>query len=543
MRSMGRCHGSQVGIEAKIEYHTAFEDIGFFYEQWRRTAVNWLQSGLTEDEVEKRLQSEFDLQWAWADSIATEAHQCLDQLTSAKENQIAQIKDRIKAKTKKAKTTLKQLERRIKKAFTRSDADKFQNELMGLKSKVTKIERLKRDLERLEATERLHICFGSRKLFNAQHHLEKNGYANHAQWCEDWQKKRSGRFYCVGKSQLGGGTMMKVFPTEEIGIYTLQVTIPRPLIQKWGTHLHLRFQVSDRDGRTRCQNLNYALECQKPITTQVFRREHKLDQWYVHLTTYVQFVPWVHTLERGCLGIDFNAESLSVTYVKPDGNIAWCQDFSYKWKGLTSGQRVAAMRDLVVQIVRVAQSLSCAIAIESLDFSKKKAKMSEESKLYNEMLSNLATSSFRDALLSRCQRQGVQLIKINPAFTSLIGMIKFMTRFGLNSGTAAAMVIARRAMRLSEKIPQCLSLPEDEGKHDWSAWNRVARFIKQHDIRRPQLFDWMKALEGILTMSSGVAEHQPSMPVTSQTGESRNPHQSPMGEARPDGHVQLCLDF
>lgn len=97
------------------------------------------------------------------------------------------------------------------------------------------------------------------------------------------------------------------------------------------------------------------------------------------------------------------------------------------------------MRDLVVQIVRVAESLSCAIAIESLDFSKKKARMSEESKLYNEMLSNLATSSFRDALVSRCQRQGVQLVKISPAFTSVIGMVKFMARYGLNSGTAAAM--------------------------------------------------------------------------------------------------------
>ena len=202
---------------------------------------------------------------------------------------------------------------------------------------------MKRDLIQLEASERLHICFGSRKLFNAQHYLEENSYTSHAEWLEDWRKKRSGRFYCVGKSQLGGGTMMKVFATEEIGIYTLQVTVPRPLVQKWGTHLYLRFEVADRDGRTRCQNLNYALECQKPITTQVFRREHKSDQWYVHLTTYVQYVPLVHTLKRGCLGVDFNSESLSVTHIKADGNIAWCQDFPYQWKGLTSGQRMAAM--------------------------------------------------------------------------------------------------------------------------------------------------------------------------------------------------------
>ena len=118
-----------------------------------------------------------------------------------------------------------------------------------------------------------------------------------------------------------------------------------------------------------------------------------------------------------------------------------------------------------------------------------------------------------------------------------------MARYGLNSGTAAALVIARRAMRLSERLPQRLAAPEDEARHNWSAWNRVARYIKQHGIKRTQLFDWMKALEGILTSSPSAAERQPSMIVTSQTGESTNPHQSPMGEVRPDGHVRLYLAF
>jgi hypothetical protein len=53
-------HGTQVGIEAKIEYHPALEILGIKYESWRRTALNWLQTALTEDEVEKRLQKEFN---------------------------------------------------------------------------------------------------------------------------------------------------------------------------------------------------------------------------------------------------------------------------------------------------------------------------------------------------------------------------------------------------------------------------------------------------------------------------------------------------
>ncbi len=127
------------------------------------------------------------------------------------------------------------------------------------------------------------------------------------------------------------------------------------------------------------------------------------------------------------------------------------------------------MRDVVVKVVVLAESLNCAVAIESLDLSKKKASMSEKSKLYNEMLSHLSTSFFRIALESRCRRFGVQITKVNPAFTSVIRIIKFIARYGLNSGTAAATAINRRAMNLSENIPKRLATPKDGARHVWSA--------------------------------------------------------------------------
>ena len=545
---MARSHGYQVGIEAKVEYHPALEILGTKYESWKRTALNWLQSGLTEDEVEKRLQKDFDIDWAWADSLATEAKQCLDQLTTARELNVDRIKEQIKKKIKRAKDTLKTLEKglnvAIKKGFaTHQDKQTFGNQLLGLKSKILKVASLKKDLEQLESAQRLHICFGSRKLFNAQHHLEENGYSSHDEWKTDWNKKRSGRFYCVGKSQAGGGTMIKVFPIDDEGNYRLNIRIPRCLRSELGDYLDLPFCVSDRAGRTRRSDLNYALEMQKPVTAQVSRREHKDDTWYVHLTTYAPEVPLVHNRKNGCIGIDFNKDHISLAHVKPDGNISYAQELPFEWKGLTSGQRQSRMRGIVAEVVLLAESLGCAIAIESLDFSKKKASMSEESKLYNEMLSNLSTALFRTSLESRCKRFGVELIKVNPAFTSIIGMIKFMPKYGLNSGTSAAMTIARRAMNLGEKIPKCLATPEDEARHIWSAWNRVARFLKLHRISRTRLFQWTKALEGILTSPPGETEHQPSLPVDIETGEQENPHQSPKGEVRPDGNVQLCLDF
>lgn len=512
---MAHNHGSQVGIEAKIEYHPILEILGSAYESWRRTALNWLQSGLTEDEIEKRLQKEFDIDWAWADSIATEAKQCLDQLATAKQLNIARIKELLKKKTKKARDILKQLEKQlkasVKKGFaTTQEKAKYSNKLLGLRSKTLKIASLQQDLKQLEDSSRLHICFGSRKLFNAQYHLEANSYESHELWLEDWRKKRSGRFYCVGKSQLGGGTMIKVFPLNDEGDYRLNIRLPRCLRVEHRENIDLAFSISDRGNRQHRGDLNYAIEMHKPITTQVFRREHKDDTWYVHLTTYVEAIPVVHNRKKGCIGIDFNSYYLSIAHIKPDGNISYIQEMPMKWKGLTSGQRQARMRDTVGEIVTLAESLGCAIAIESLDFSKKKASLSEESKLYNQMLSNLSTSLFTTALESRCKRFGVELIKVNPAFTSIIGMIKFMKPCGLNSGTSAAMTIARRAMNLSEQTPKCLSRPEDLDRHCWSAWKRIARFIKQRHIPRARLFQWTKALEGILTSPSGKAEHLPS---------------------------------
>ncbi|GGA47614.1 hypothetical protein [Okeania sp. KiyG1] len=373
--------------------------------------------------------------------------------------------------------------------------------MLGLKSKIQKIASLKRKLKKLKNTERLHICFGSQKLFKAQHNLAENGYKTQDEWNVDWRKKRSGRFFCIGKSQPGCGTMMKVFSLQEDGKYQLQVQLPRPLQDKYGQKILTVFSVSNRNGRYRATDLDYAINNFKPITISIFRREHKQDNWYVHLSTYVQEIPVVHTKKNGCIGIDFNADSISVTYVKWDGNIEYLEDISREWKNQTTGQRQASIRNIVCQAVFLAEFFECAIAIESLDFSKKKAKMSGYCKVYNEMLSNLSTGIFRETLESRCRRFGVELIKVNPAFTSVIGMINYMAKYGLNSGTAAALVIGRRALKLSEKIPKCLLRPEDVNKHDWSHWRRVASFIKLHSIRRTQLFQWRKVLEGILTHS------------------------------------------
>jgi hypothetical protein len=119
------------------------------------------------------------------------------------------------------------------------------------------------------------------------------------------------------------------------------------------------------------------------VTVQIFRREHKDDQWYIHLSTYIQAVPYVSSGKNGCLGIDLNAESIDVVYVKRDGNLESIQGkftlFSFPIPRGTTGQVAAKLRDITAAIVRIAQSYQCPIACENLDFSQKKAELRHRS--------------------------------------------------------------------------------------------------------------------------------------------------------------------
>lgn len=526
--------GLRIGIEAKIEYVPVMDVLGDKYERLRRTGLNGMQRGMSEDEIEKLLQSRFNIQWAWADSIASEVKQTYKQLTTAKKLNIARITEQIKKKTAKAKTIFKSLS----KVKVPSLQDK--NRAKGLRSKLLKIKSLKQQLEHLQSTQRLHICFGSKKLFNAQYHLAENGYDSREQWLTDWRKKRGGRFYCIGKSTVGGGTMIKIF---HVGgdDFEAEIQLPRFMWANHGKILEIPFQLSECR-RRRKSSLLYALQQQKPITVQVFRREHKKDQWYIHLTTYVESVPITTSFDNGCIGVDFNRDSVEWAYVLRNGNIKDKGKLSYKWRGFSTGQRSAMMREVVVKLTNIAFNYQCPIAIESLDFSLKKASMSEASKAYNSMLSNLSTGMFSEALFSRCQRYGIGLHLTNPAFTSVIGMIKFMPRYGLNNGIAAAMVIARRAMGMSERAPNCLVRPEDRARHSWTTWNRVARYLKSNFVRRSKLFDWMKTLGDVLVSSD--IDETASRPSIASRQSNRKSGKSPSPDPKQSwNYVQLCLGF
>ena len=52
------------------------------------------------------------------------------------------------------------------------------------------------------------------------------------------------------------------------------------------------------------------------------------------------------------------------------------------------------------------------------------------------------------------RRNGVQVIKVNPAYTSIIGKLKYAPVYNIDKDTAGAYVIARRGLGFKERLPK-----------------------------------------------------------------------------------------
>ena len=510
-----------IGIESKIEYHPFLEDWGKDYQSLLRRALNDRQKGLSEDEIEKNYQTQFDIQWAWADSLATNASSVFDQLTTAKANHIELLETDLKAGFRKVREKLEVLEKAYQNPTT-ANGRNFNKRLLGVKSKLERLQRKKQELSDLKETDRLHICWGSKKLFKAQYHLEINGYANHEEWLEDWRLHRGGNFYSIGKGSVDGNNPVtkihhqaeRTVPREprnqhahqeEDDIFTVTITVPRCYQEIYGTKITLDFVVNGR----RKHDLLYALESNKPVTVQIFRREHKENKWYIHLSTYVPAIPYISHQRNGCLGIDLNAQSIDLVYVKRDGNLHSQEGkktlFSWEIPTGTTGQVEASLRNIVAEIVRIAETFQCPIACEDLDFSQKKATLRHSPKKYNRMLSGFVYDKFRAFLVARAEKYGIEVIFKNPFATSVIGMVKYMAKYGLNSAFSAAMVIARRALGFCERIPRsywpiigiCTESPEDGLVQSWGQWGKLCKLLSEQNISRHQMFEPAKVLEAL----------------------------------------------
>lgn len=238
-------------------------------------------------------------------------------------------------------------------------------------------------------------------------------------------------------------------------------------------------QVSSRIGNFD-RNIN-RLPSTGAKTWHFYRKD---GRWCVAVQfTPLPVKPATYDRNYGCIGIDMNPGSIGWAYCDKEGNLRAHGQIPLIM-GLPSGKQDAQIVDACLQLATLAKTYACPIVCEELDFSRKKEQLRERGRKYARMLSSWAYSRFYELLSSICSNRGIELITVNPAYTSVIGLVKFARMYGLASDEAAAFAVARRGMRLSEKLPSAITayLSVNDEKHVWHWWNKLNTLLTKSSI-------------------------------------------------------------
>ncbi len=425
--------------------------------------------------LEKKLQNKYQVD---SSTVRNVYHNLKGKHTSIKELKKTQIKE-LKSSISSIKQSIKTQEKRSKAQLEKGQSTQKQRFIIHQKKRRLQIKKHK--LEKLK-TQPISLCFGTKKLFKAQYHLEKNAYDNHQAWLKDWQEKRSSNFLMVGSKTYHSGNQLCRLDNEG----NLTITVPPCLIKEYGSKITTQ-NIKFRHGQEFIEialsptqhkrGQKYRNGTQMPVTHRFVRKQ---GLWYLMTSVELPDLPWISHRRNGALGIDLNANNIAWAYCDSQGNLKDKGQINIALENKSSGQTTHILSVAIGKILEVATKYECPVVIEKLDFRAKKSRLREYGKRYAKMLSQFAYSKFTELVHSKARLAAIQTIEVNPAYSSLIGMIKYMSLYGLNSGTAASLVLARRSLRFSERLPRvcnALASPVDGTKHVWTYWARISKLL------------------------------------------------------------------
>ena len=177
-----------------------------------------------------------------------------------------------------------------------------------------------------------------------------------------------------------------------------------------------------------------------PLSYKIIKRN---GRYYLHCTFEIHVDEFITRSDCGTIGLDFNKGFIALSETNKYGHLVRTQILPYRFK---SGDKTTTdLQGIANRAVKLARRTGRDICIEDLDFKTKKSKTeSKQNKKYNEMLHSLAYRQFSDIVESVTYRNRVNLVKVNPAWTSWLARQKYCPNMKLNVHVGASYVIARR---------------------------------------------------------------------------------------------------
>lgn len=397
-----------------------------------------------------------------------------------------------KAKIAKTQKVIKKLEKDPSASF----------KLHQKKRKLSKLQHRLKQMEADEASGHVRLCFGSRELFRKQFNLKENKYASLADWKKDWKKARSRQFFVLGSKDEVSGCQGCQARIQDDGKFTLVLRLPNALSEFGKTlclsGIHFPYghdkmlealSTSRRIPAKTKKGVNIIKRTGSALSYRFLRDE---KGWRVFVSTEVAGKDTSSRKELGAIGVDVNADHLAVAETDRFGNLIKSWVIPLPVHGKSDDQKKALIGEAAKSLVTHAAQQQKPVVVEKLDFRRKKADLDSLSPRQARMLSSFCYRKVLSSVFSASLRAGVDVIEVNPAYTSVIGAVNHAQTRGISIHQGAAYAIARRGLRLSERpsvrsgiAPSrngghvTFALPvRNRAKHVWSFWASVRKSLK-----------------------------------------------------------------
>jgi IS605 OrfB family transposase len=163
-----------------------------------------------------------------------------------------------------------------------------------------------------------------------------------------------------------------------------------------------------------------------------------------------------YTKEKGVIAIDTNASPihLAIAEVSKTGELLSYQTISlHNLLGLSQNSKDHQEWILAHKIVDLAIQKNKAIAVENLK-KLRKGKRGDWKAELRKRLRQWNAKKFLQKLKRVAMLKGVEVVEVHPAYTSVIGMLKYAPQLNIDKDIASAYVIGRRALGFKEDTPE-----------------------------------------------------------------------------------------
>jgi len=297
------------------------------------------------------------------------------------------------------------------------------------------------------------LVFGGRELFEKLHKRHLTG-KRLEELRRKWKEKRQGGLYSRGdRAKKGNLNLRFVFIEGEL---CLRINTGK------GNYVYAKVYRNVQKGRKNrdkwvsfIENLligeatgNYI-----PYSVELKKRNGKIYAF----VSFEEKLPKIEiTKECGVIGIDVNASPFHIAYaeVSKDGNLESFGKINLNHLiDKNKGEKELLSWKVAHNIVNLAKEKQKAIVIEN--FRKmSKGRRGDGRKKLRKRLHNFIYRNLLEKIEILARRKGIEVIKVNPAFTSVIGQLKYAPQYSIDKDIAGAFVTGRRGMGFKEEIPE-----------------------------------------------------------------------------------------